>query len=130
MKRFLRIIRSARKYIFDVRALYALVGLVISLFAHELVHIVIHFGDIDAVHLLPDPATIVAITVGAASDYDMNSEELVAYAVSGLVQLITIIDVFAIHDSYDRKTIEKSVFKNLDNLSTSDSKLLLQIISK
>ena len=123
-------IRAARKCIFDVRLVYALAGLVVSLCAHELVHIVIHFGDINAVHFLPDPATIVAISLNSIDSFDINSEELIAYAVSGVIQLITIIDVFAIHDSYDRKSVEQLVFKKHDELSMNDSKLLLQLISK
>jgi hypothetical protein len=130
MKRLSRTVRGAGRYVFDVRVLYALAGIIVSLCAHELVHVVMHFGDIHAVHLLPDTATIVGIYVGVSEGYDMNAEELIAYAVSGLIQLITIIDVFAIHDSYDRKTAEKLIFKKHDDISASDSKLLLQLISK
>lgn len=130
MKRFLRTVRGAGKYLIDIRVLYALTGIILSLLAHELVHVLMHFGDVHTVHILPDVTTIAALYVDTATGYDMNSEELVAYAVSGLIQLITIIDVFAIHDSRDRKTIGKHIFKHHDNLSETDSKLLLQLISK
>ena len=129
MKRFWETVRGARKYVFDVRVLYALTGLILSIFAHELVHVLVHFGDINAVHILPNLSTIVALNLDSAKAYDLNSEELVAYTVSGLIQLITIIDVFAIHDSHSRKPIEKLIFKHKD-LSETDSKLLLQLISK
>lgn len=129
MKRFLQTVRSAGTYIIDVRVLYALTGLILSIVAHELVHVLVHFGDITTVHILPNLSTIVALNLDSVQGYDLNSEELVAYAVSGLVQLITIIDVFAIHDSHSRKPIEKLIFKD-DDLSESDSKLLLQLISK
>jgi hypothetical protein len=125
MKRFLQTVRSAGTYIIDVRVLYALTGLILSIVAHELVHV----GDITAVHILPNLSTIVALNLDSIQGYDLNSEELVAYTVSGLIQLVTIIDVFAIHDSHSRKPIEKLIFKD-DDLSESDSKLLLQLISK
>ena len=129
MKRFLWAVRGAGTCLFDVRVLYALTGLIVSIFAHELVHVLVHFGDINAVHILPDLSTIVALNLDSAQGYDLNSEELVAYAVSGLVQLITIIDVFAIHDSHSRKPIEKIIFKD-EAISEADSRLLLQLISK
>ena len=129
MKRFLEAVYSAGKCAFDVRVLYALTGLILSILAHELVHVVMHFGDINAVHILPNLSTIVALNLDSTRSYDLNSEELVAYTVSCLVQLITIIDVFAIHDSRSRKPVEKLIFKNHD-LSEADSKLLLQLISK
>jgi hypothetical protein len=130
MKRFWETVRGAGKYAYDVRVLYALTGLILSILAHELVHVLMHFGDINAVHFLPNLSTIVAINLDSIQNYDMNTEELVAYAVSGLVQLITIIDVFAIHDSYDRKPVGKLIFNKYDELSENDSKLLLQLISK
>ena len=129
MKRFLQTVRGAGTYLFDVRVLYALTGLLLSIIAHELVHVLVHFGDINAVHILPNLSTIVALNLDSANTYDLNPEELVAYAVIGLVQLITIIDVFAIHDSHSRKPIEKLIFKDED-ISEADSKLLLQLISK
>ena len=129
MKRFWETVRDAGKYAYDVRVLYALTGLILSIFAHELVHVLVHFGNINAVHILPNLSTIVALNLNSTKSYDLSSEELVAYAVSGLVQLITIIDVFAIHDSHSRKPIEKLIFKDED-ISEADSKLLLQLISK
>jgi hypothetical protein len=129
MKRFLQTVRGAGTYLFDVRVLYALTGLILSIVAHELVHVLAHFGDVTAVHILPNLSTIVALNLDSIQGYDLNSEELVAYTVSGLMQLVTIIDVFAIHDSHSRKPIEKLIFKD-DDLSESDSKLLLQLISK
>ena len=129
MKRCWETVRSAGKYTYDIRVLYALAGLLLSIFAHELVHVLVHFGDINAVHILPNLSTIVALNLDSAQGYDLNSEELVAYAASGLVQLITIVDVFAIHDSHSRKPIEKLIFKDED-ISEADSKLLLQLISK
>jgi hypothetical protein len=129
MKHFWEMVRGAGKYAYDVRILYALTGLLLSIVAHELVHVLVHFGSINAVHILPNLSTIIALNLDSAQGYDLNSEELLAYAVSGLVQLITIIDVFAIHDSHSRKSIEKLIFKDED-ISEADSKLLLQLISK
>lgn len=130
MKRFLKVTWNMVKYLIDVRVLYIAGGIIVSICAHELVHVVMHLGDINAIHLFPDSAAIVTMDVTMPRGYNLSAEELVAYAVTALVQLITIIDVFAIHDSYDRKTVGKLLSKEHGNLSEQDSRLLLQIVSK
>ena len=130
MERFLWMVRSAKRYIFDVRVVYALVGIIASICAHELVHVAVNMGSIQAVHFFPSLDTIVAMDVNAASGYSVMNEEIIAYVVMVLVQFVVIIDVFAIHDSRDKKTIKQSVYGSFDDLSEYDAGRLLQLITK
>lgn len=130
MERFVRLLRTVIKYTFDVRVLYALTGILVSIFAHEMVHVLLHLGSIQSVHLFPNFWTIVAINVNYVPGYSINAEEFVAYTVTVLVQFITIIDVLAIHDSRNKKTAEQMLFGDHDTLSEQDSIFLLQLVSK
>lgn len=130
MESFLISAHRVGRFVFDVRVLYLIAGLIMSVVAHELVHVLMHLGSIDAIHFFPSFGTIIAIDVNYVPGYDIGAEEDIAYAVTFLIQLITIIDVFAIHDSRDRRTAEQALFGSHDHLSEQESNFLLQIISK
>ena len=87
------------RVLLDVRAIYALCGIVCSVVAHELLHVFLHIGDISSVHIFPDWSTVVAIIVNAPTDFDVMQEEAFAYTISTAILFLTMIDVFAIHDS-------------------------------
>lgn len=130
MECFVKTLRFVGRYAFDIRVLYALAGLIVSIFAHELVHVLLHLGSIDSVHLFPNFQTVVAMNVNFVQGYSVNAEEFVAYAVTVLVQLITIIDVLAIHDSRNKKTAGQVLFGSHDSLSEREKGILLQLVSK
>jgi hypothetical protein len=82
----------------DVRMWYMLAGITLSIVAHELFHIIMHIGHIESIHIFPNFFTIVEITTNQPGTTSLY-EELIAYSITAVILLITIIDVFAIHDS-------------------------------
>ena len=130
MERFIWAVRVAAKYAFDIRVLYLLAGLILSVVAHEMVHVLLHLGGIQSVHLFPDFKSIVSINVNYVDGYNIDKEEVLAYAVTVLVQLITIIDVLAIHDSRNTKTASQVLFGGNDDMSEHEKAVLLQLVSK
>ena len=86
----------------DIRVIYALTGIVLSVVAHELFHILMHFGNITKIEFFPDFYSVLTITSNVPPGYDFVAEEFVAYAITLIILLITCIDVAAIHDSKSR----------------------------
>lgn len=130
MECFVRMVRLVGRYVFDIRVLYALTGIIVSIFAHELVHVLMHLGSINSVNFFPNLQTIVAMHVNFVEGYSVNMEEVVAYAVTVLIQFITVIDVLAIHDSRNKKTTEQLLLGSQDNLSERDRSFLLKLVSE
>lgn len=130
MKSFLGLVRAASSYVFDVRVVYAIVGLLLSICAHELVHVLMHIDSIDTVHLFPDFETVLAMDVGVAAGNSIDTEEVLAYAVTALVQFVVVLDVFAIHDSRNKKTTTQILSGGDSTFSEIDNALLMQLISK
>ena len=100
---------TSGRVFYDIRVVYALCGILLSIIAHELVHIIIHFGSMQSIHLFPDWYTIAAIESSVNGAYDTLLEEGIAYTMSTLVLGITVIDVFAIHDSRCDKSAHETI---------------------
>ena len=98
----MRYLQTALKYLTDIRVLYACVGIILSVVAHELFHIMMHFGNITKIEFFPDFFSIVTITSNVPAGYDFVAEEFVAYTITLIILLITCVDVVAIHDSRSR----------------------------
>lgn len=130
MERFIWAVRVVLKYTLDIRILYLLAGLILSVVAHEMVHILLHLGGIQSVHFFPDYRTIVAINVNYVDGYSVDKEEVLAYIVTVLVQFVTIIDVLAIHDSRNKKTAGQVLFGSSNDMSEREKAVLLQLVSK
>lgn len=101
--------KNARK-VFDIRLLVGLSGLILSVVLHEVFHIAMHFGNITSIHLFPNLSAGVEITSVAPAGYDVMLEEAIAYAISSLTILVTIIVVWKIHDAKDTRTYEQILF--------------------
>lgn len=93
--------------IFDVRVLYGLAGILISIAAHEAVHVLFHAGEIESVSVLPDLYTLMAIDVSTVAGYSVITEESVAYTVTIAIIFLTIVDIYAIHDSRHDKHVRQ-----------------------
>ena len=98
------------KYLTDIRFWYALTGVLISIIGHELFHIAAHIGHIQSIELFPNIYTIVEITVDSPSLLTHDAEEAIAYAITILILFITVIDVFAINDSRDKRTVDEILY--------------------
>lgn len=124
------IISSFVRILLDVRALYALGGIIISVALHELFHILMHLGEIKQISLFPDSHAIITITTTLSSRYDLNIEEALAYSITILVLLVTVIDVCAIHDSRDKKNFSQTLFPHEKTLQKQDHQTLVNMAAK
>ncbi len=110
MQKLMSVLRVLRKVLLDVRVIYALCGFIISIVAHEVFHILMHLDTITGVTFFPNNHAIVTISTSLPADYNLDLEEGIAYAITALILFITVIDVFAIHDSRDRRTSRQTIF--------------------
>lgn len=99
--------RTITKYLTDIRVWYALAGIIISIAAHEAFHLAAHMGNIEKVTIFPNIFTIVEITETSPGVLTHDAEETIAYTITVLILLLTIIDVFAISDSRDKRTVSQ-----------------------
>lgn len=95
------------KWLKDIRVWYAFVGILISIAAHEAFHLAAHMGNIEKVTIFPNIFTIVEITETSPGVLTHDAEEAIAYTITVLILLLTIIDVFAISDSRDNRTVSQ-----------------------
>jgi len=99
--------RTVFKYLTDVRLWYALAGILISIAAHEAFHLAAHMGDIEKITVFPNALTIMEVTLISPGILPHDTEEAIAYSITVLILFLTIIDVFAISDSRDRRTVDQ-----------------------
>jgi len=114
----------------DVRVLVGLIGLLLSVLLHELFHVIMHWGHIVGVGLFTNPATIVEIVVSVPKGYSTDFEELIAYTITVLTMLVTVIIICKIHDAKDTRTFNQIIFpKNseMHHLSTTEVMKLTHI---
>ena len=102
--------RKLLKYLTDDRFWYAFVGIVLSVVAHELFHLAAHIGHIQSIELFPNLYTIMEISVDSPTLLTHDVEEFIAYTITVLILFITIIDVFAINDSRDRRSVDDILY--------------------
>lgn len=124
------VLSSFTKILFDIRVLYGLGGIFMSVVFHELFHILMHLDEIKQISLFPDSHAIVSITTTLSSGYSLNIEETIAYSITALVLLVTIIDVCAIHDSRDKKSFSKTLFAHQDTRQHLDHEALTEVAVK
>lgn len=87
-----------------------LFGLLMSVVLHELFHVIVHWGHITAIHLLPGPYTLVAIESIGPAGYDTTYEEAAAYTVTLLTMLVTMMCISMINDARDKRTSAQLLF--------------------
>lgn len=95
--------------IFDLKTIVGVSGVLISIAAHELFHIMVHWGEIDSVHFLPDVQAIVEVIFTPTADYNIPIEEALAYAVTMVALILTAMLIGDIHDLRDTKTVGQTV---------------------
>lgn len=81
--------KSLKSRLFRVPNYILIIGVFLSVLLHELTHVLLHIGEISKVALLPNPFTIVELTLTSPEHYDLAGEELLAYLVSALTIIIT-----------------------------------------
>ena len=81
-----------------------MLGLSMSVILHEAFHIVMHWGDIAGIGVFPNGEAIVEIILASSHTYDLQLEETIAYVITLLVILATMV----VADRVAGPTTEKS----------------------
>ncbi len=87
-----------------------LIGLILSVVLHELFHIWMHWGDVARIGWFPDHSAIAEIVLSTPEQYDFIGEEMVAYMITLLVILVTVIVICRIHDATDTRSTGQILF--------------------
>jgi len=67
------------------------VGLILSVVLHESFHIVMHWGNIEAIQLFPPSGNVAQVVTGPLPNgYNVMNEELIAYSITTVVLVITL----------------------------------------
>lgn len=109
-------IRKILALTLDPRVLVGLGGVLLSVVMHELLHVVMHWGDIQQVGLFPDRHAIFEIIFEPSTVYDLAIEEGFAYTVTMATIILTAMLVSDIHEARDKRGVQQIIFTN----NTSD----------
>lgn len=88
------------------------IGVIASIVLHELFHVFVHWGDISGYSLFSRHGAVVELFVWAPQGYDLEGEEMFAYAITLATLLITVMLIFRIHDATDDRTAGQILFPN------------------
>lgn len=129
MKKFGRKLGGA---FFDLKVIVATSGILLSIAAHELFHIIIHWGEIESMHLFPDRAAIFEIIFTPSTTYDLVLEEGIAYTITIVTLILTAMLIGDIHDARDTKNTHQTIFgKDLREVYPgSDEQLALEHLAR
>jgi len=109
MKEFIRRRTAA---LFDLRVIVGICGVLLSIAAHELFHIIIHWGEISSIHIFPDTHAIVEVLFTPSANYDLSVEEIFAYLVTMAALMLTTMLIGDITDARSEKTVEQTILAN------------------
>lgn len=89
-----------------------IIGVILSIVLHELFHVLVHWDNIASYGLFSQHGAVVELFVWAPSNYDLQGEEMFAYAITLTALLVTIMLIFRIHDATDDRTAAQILFPN------------------
>lgn len=89
-----------------------IIGVIMSIVLHELFHVLVHWGDIQGYSLFSRHGAVVELLVWAPQGYDLEGEEMFAYAITLTTLLVTVMLIFRIHDATDDRTAAQILFPN------------------
>lgn len=122
---FVALVRSGVRTLVDRRVVIGLAGLFLGVMLHELFHIFMHWNDIVSVGLFARPSSIAEVIVLAPHGYDLEGEEIAAYAITLLTVLLTAVIVCKIHDNQDQRSFSQTFLtKNSDLQHLTPSELI------
>lgn len=94
-------------------------GVLLSVVMHEAFHILIHWGEIQTINLLPDHNAIVEIFfMPGKGDFDLAFEEATAYLITMITLVLTVMLVTEMRDARDIRSVQQII---LDKSSRSRS---------
>lgn len=112
--------RRVLKLLFDIRVLYGLGGIIMSIVAHEAFHVLMHLDSVSGITFFPNHHAIATVDVALEEGYNLALEEAIAYSITAVVLFVTVIDIFAIHDSRDARPPQQLVFSRHEPLEFDD----------
>jgi hypothetical protein len=86
------------------------IGVILSVVTHELLHIVMHWHEIDQIGLFPDRHAIVEIIFEPSTVYNLAVEEGIAYMVTIVTLILTIMLIGDIDEMRDKRTTREILF--------------------
>lgn len=86
------------------------IGFILSIALHEGFHLLIHFHQIVGIRFFPNFYTIAELVIDIPYDYDLASEEFVAYAISATVLLGTAALIARLSDCGDTRSANQILF--------------------
>ena len=110
MKQGIRRVRRFGRTFFNAKIIVALCGGFLSVALHELFHIVVHWGHITEIEVFSHHAAIVTITSRTSENYNVIIEEMIAYAITLITALITILILYRMYDIKDSRSFVATVF--------------------
>lgn len=90
-----------------------IVGFALSIALHEGLHIMLHLHQITGIEFFPNFYTIAQLVIDLPAQYDLASEEFIAYAISAGTLICTAILIAQIHDNHDRRSTKELLFPEL-----------------
>lgn len=103
-------LRKVTSFLFDPRVIVVVFGVTLSIVTHELLHVVMHLGDISEVGIFPDRHAIVEIIFEPSTVYNLAVEEGIAYAVTMITLILTAMLVGDINDAHDTRSVQQIIF--------------------
>lgn len=114
----------------DLRIYVALIGVIMSLVFHELLHAALHWGAIQSVKLFPSPVSIVEIIVQVPDGYDVALEEVAAYCITAGVLLSTLIFIWWLSDTKNKHSFSQTVLPHWSELHSLGHSELLELAQR
>ena len=93
-----------------LQAVVGTIGLTMSVVLHELFHIFVHWGEIASVDLFPSRHAIVEIVLSSPREFNLLVEEAIAYSITLLVLLMTVVLVNKLQDRASEKSFSQLFF--------------------
>ena len=109
MKESARIVSGV---VFDLRVIVGLCGIVLSVLTHELFHIMMHWGEMEGIHLFPDSQAIVEVIFTPTAGYDLAAEEAIAYLITMVTMVLTAMLIGDINDARNESLATSTVLAN------------------
>ncbi|HMR73036.1 MAG TPA: hypothetical protein PKD68_03445 [Candidatus Saccharibacteria bacterium] len=113
--------RRLPRLLLDARVWIGVFGLIMSIAAHELFHILVNWGRIAGVEFLADGHTLAIVVTETLPGYNVVFEEMMAYLITVTVLLLTIVLIGDVHSTKDNRTVAETIFgKNANSVSSEE----------
>lgn len=102
-----------------IELIIAIVGFLLSIALHELLHIALHWHQIVGIRFFPNMYTVAEVVVSLPEQYDLAIEEFIGYTITAVVLIITAIIIAKVHDKNDTRTVKQILFPNQAKVRTA-----------